>query len=107
MADHASTQPVTQPTAPRFRARPLLGDIRVIITTIARLALRKTILLPGGLVWRESAILLVLIDHAERTGGDPEILRQARSVHRRLLHLQGQRRTVHERPISSRTFPSA
>ncbi|HEX6293063.1 MAG TPA: hypothetical protein VFZ66_28025 [Herpetosiphonaceae bacterium] len=107
MAHNASTRPVTPPSARRFRARPVANDIRLIVTTIVRLVLRKTIVMPGGLLWRVSAILLVLIDHAEQTGGDPEILRQARAVHRRLLHLQGQRRTVHERPIRSKTFPSA
>ncbi len=79
----------------------VLAEISLLFTAFPRGIRRSTIALPLGLVWRVSATLFVLIQHAERTDGDAETLRQARALHAALVQLQGHSTTVRSMPITS------
>lgn len=86
---------------PRRRVRQILLELRFVYSALRRTARSRTILLPVGLMWRISAILYVLIQHAERTNGDVDMLRQARSIHATLVQMQSTHpRTIRNRPIN-------
>lgn len=107
MAVDTSTKPVTQHSSKRDRYQRLLVDICYMFTALSRSFHRRKIAVPVGLVWRVSATLYLLTEYAERTGGDEEMIRQAWSIHRSLLRIQGHRNTVHSQTITSNTTPRA
>lgn len=108
MAANVQSQSTSHVVAPKRRPfHQVLAVIGVLFAAFPRSIRRAKVTLPLGLVWRVSAILWVLIQHAERTGGDAETLRQARALHAVLQRLQGRTSTVRSQPISSDITPVA
>ncbi|PLS77295.1 MAG: hypothetical protein CYG59_24545 [Chloroflexi bacterium] len=102
---HPTSQPMTAPKRPAFCQ--LLSAIRYLSAVLPRAIRRPTIKLQLGLVWRVSATLFVLIQHAERTDCDAETIRQARALYAALQRAQGRTTSIRSMPISSDIPPVA
>lgn len=108
MAANVTSQSTSKTVASKRRPfHQVLAAISMVFSAFPRSIRRAKVTLPLGLVWRISAILWVLIQHAERTGGDAETLRQARALYAVLQRLQGRTSTVRSQPISSDITPVA
>ena len=107
MARDASTKPGVHPPSLRNRCRQVLLDLACLGTAWVRPVQRSTIALPSGFVWRVSATLFVLIQYAERTGADADLIRQARTLQQHVLQLHGHRCTVRSGPITPTSLPLA
>ncbi len=107
LPSHTAPPSITQAATPKHLLSQFMTRISRFVAALPRPIHRPTIALPLGVVWRLSAMLFVLIQHAERTGGDPETLRQARSIHAELQRRQSRSNTIRSQPISSDMPPSA
>ncbi|MDP9316135.1 MAG: hypothetical protein M3R24_35650 [Chloroflexota bacterium] len=107
LPSHTAPGSISQAATPKHLLRQFMTKISLLFNALPRRIHRRKIALPLGMVWRLGAILFVLIQHAERTGGDAEMLRQARSIHAELQRRQDRSSTVRSRPISSDISPIA
>ena len=105
LRSHITSQPVGATKQNAFRQ--VLTEISNLFAALPRAIYRPTVSLPLGLVWRVSAMLFVLIQHAERTGANPETLRQAHALYTTLQRIHGPTSTVRSMPISLNSTSSS
>ncbi|MDP9316216.1 MAG: hypothetical protein M3R24_36075 [Chloroflexota bacterium] len=102
---HPTSQPVVATKWPAFCR--LWTEISYAFAALPRTIRRPTIKLQRGLVWRVSATLFLLIQHAERTGCEAETIRQARALQAALQYAQGRTTIIRSMPISPDIPPIA